>query len=68
MFVKLYWQLGILNKGLFAVLLHLDLLDLANTIYSVIFKYTPKKHLKLFLDNDINANINAIKLEAAVIR
>ena len=46
------------------ILLYLDLLNFANTIYSVTFKYTPEEHLELFLDN----NINAIELEAVVVR
>ena len=50
------------------VLLRLDLLNLANTIYLVIFKYILKKRLKLFLDNNINDNIDVIELEAAVVR
>ena len=49
---------------MFAVLLRLDLLNFANTIYSVIFKYILEERLELFLDN----NINTIELEAAVVR
>ena len=45
-------------------MLYSDLLNFANTIYLVIFKYIPEEHLELFLDN----NINAIELEAAVVR
>ena len=68
MFIKLYQQLAILNKSLFAVLPRLDLLNLTNTIYLVIFKYTLEERLKLFLDNNINDNINIMELEAAVVR
>jgi len=49
---------------LFTVLLRSDLLNFANTIYLVIFKYILEERLELFLDN----NINAIELEAAVVR
>jgi len=66
--MKLYWQLAILDENSFAVLLRLDLLDFANTIYLVIFKYILEERLKLFLNNDINNNINVIKLKAVVVR
>jgi len=62
MFVKLYWQLCILDEGSFAVLPRSHLLDLANTMYSVIFEYTPEERLELFSDDDIDV----MELEAAV--
>jgi len=50
------------------VLPRLYLLNLANTIYLAIFKYTPEEYLELFSDADIDDNINIIELEVVVVK
>jgi hypothetical protein len=62
--VKVHWQICIIDDVLFKSLPPLELLDLSHNIYLVMFKYTPKEYLELFLAKDIDF----LHLEEVVIR
>ena len=62
--MKVYWQIYIVDNVSFRSLLPLELLDLSYNIYLVMFKYTLKEYLKLFLVK----NIDFLYLEKVVVR